>query len=444
MKPKGKREVEVSQLSKKLPPLTTAQKAYCIKHCFEHKAIKRKKDDTEYICLECGERFHAEAGVKKTTCPHCHTEVEPYRSSREMAKHIMSSFQVLTTIADYQVVRTFYVTQSTIPDEPAEYNMHEVSQVFIQPNHTDIVIALPRRGLTGYIDSYIFDGELEIRKWRTNGYWSLYGNSPYYINADVVYPRVKLLPIIKRNGWNKKLLQFTPAYTINHLLNNPKYETLAKTGRTDIWASFREVEISDYWQQIKMMIRHNYRVKDYDLWRDTIRFAEELGLDTYSPKYVLPADLKAMHDTLEKRIEAVRKRAEKERKRKEMAKKMRYEKKYRKLNGGLLNVVIVAGDIVIKPLQSYKDFCDEGDAMHHCVETYWMKKDSLILSARVNGERMATIELDKSDFHIVQCRAACNDVPKRYSEICDAINRNKRVFQRKSLANLPSTSLATF
>ena len=59
MKPRNDRERLVVKLSEKMPAITKAQEEYCFRHCFEHYAIKRKKADTQFICLECGGVFEA-------------------------------------------------------------------------------------------------------------------------------------------------------------------------------------------------------------------------------------------------------------------------------------------------------------------------------------------------------------------------------------------------
>ena len=49
------------------------------------------------------------------------------------------------------------------------------------------------------------------------------------------------------------------------------------------------------------------------------------------------------------------------------------------------------GVICVKVIESVKDMILEGRAMHHCVGRYHTKKDSLILSATINGKRIETV-----------------------------------------------------
>ena len=88
--------------------------------------------------------------------------------------------------------------------------------------------------------------------------------------------------------------------------------------------------------------------------------------------------------------------------------------------------------VSIKVLNSVSKFIDEGNAMHHCVfaNEYYKKKNSLILSVRENGNRIATIEYDISKFKVLQCRGVCNQVPKHYDEILSIMENEKSMFRK--------------
>lgn len=60
-----------------------------------------------------------------------------------------------------------------------------------------------------------------------------------------------------------------------------------------------------------------------------------------------------------------------------------------------LGMEIRDSDLVIRPLENISQFYAEGKAMHHCVYKleYYNRPECLILSARVGGERMETLEV---------------------------------------------------
>lgn len=425
MKPRNDIERQVVKTSHSLPDITETQKRYAEKHCFEHLALVNPNHPFDCLCLECGHQWQTDLLIHdgmEITCPHCGTKLTIKLSRRRTSvERNIKYFQIVTKRGNYQIVRTFFINQQTKPHYPSIYLYSEIAQMFININGDVIVLGKTVNCQTGYVN-FCHDSELSIKE-RTD--W-------YDIWGDVVYPRQNILPIFKRNGWCNEMKSLYPTSTLYLLLKDYRFEMIAKSKRFDLWENYKYYEFDNIWPQIKLAIKHHYHPSDYSMWNDTIRFTKELGLDTHSPKYILPNNLKEMHDTLDKKLKKRRKEEAKRRERERIAKIKEYERLYKKYNKKLLTIVIHVGDITIKPLQNYKEFCEEGDAMHHCVETYWKRKSSFILSARSGNDRLATIELDRKDFHVKQCRAKCNEVPERYDEIVNILNKNKKLFIRAS------------
>lgn len=425
MKPRNKHERYVVEVSDRLPQLTKVQKEYAFEHCFKHKYVKRCG---MYHCLDCG--FEWPAGTNDVTlfdsmggadCPVCghHLEVEVTRKKSWFAR---SSFQIVTAVDDVQFVRTFYLRKYFTVGKPAHYWIDEAVRVCIMQGEPDVVIARPLIYNGYYCDSYNFDKELSIKMTNNSNY---YRGDAYYVDGDVVYPRRKVIPMLKRNGYCKELYGFGVYGIISQLLDNPKVETVVKAGRFDILHGISYYEIGRKWPQVKMLIRHHYHPSDFIMWKDTVEMAQELGYDDRSPKYILPADLQLMHDTFSRKITEME-----ERKNAEQAEKE--NKQYRKEHGMLLGVVIVENDMRIAPLQNKLEFIDEGKVMKHCVARYWNEKKSLILSVRVadSGKRLATVELSMKDFSIVQCKGKCNEQPERYNEILTVLKNHRTDFAK--------------
>ena len=84
------------------------------------------------------------------------------------------------------------------------------------------------------------------------------------------------------------------------------------------------------------------------------------------------------------------------------------------------------GDILIKPLLSTEEFKEEGDELKHCLYTneYYLKDDSLVLSARVNGIRTETIEVQLSSLKIIQSRGLGNKETKYHRQIVTLVKKN--------------------
>lgn len=429
MKPRTKHEKHVVELVAKLPALTPAQQSYSREHCFHHRFVLRCG---KYHCTDCGAVWEAEGkevrlvdSVCGVECPQCGHHLDQEIDNKRKQKWFeISSFQIVTTIGDLQVSRLFYTRKYIKVGEPARYWISEAVQIVMKPGKPDVVLARPMSMNYWYVDSYIFTKEISIKA--VSDRWGTY-HEAYFYSGHVVYPRRRVIPELKRNGYSRAVYDLPTIDVMQELLRNPKYETVVKAGRIDILKGLSVYEIGELWQQVKMLIRHNYHPSSFGVWKDTIKMAGDCGYDTHSPKYVLPADLNEMHDMMTRRNNR--------RLARENAKNIRLSNdQYRKHLGELLDVVIVEGDITIRPLQNKEEFIDEGDKMHHCVATYFDKKGCLILGVRSNGQRIATVELSTDDFHVVQCRAVCNKKPERYNEIMGilASRRNDFMKARKS------------
>lgn len=230
MKPRNARERHVVELSEKLPPLTTAQKAYAFEHCFKHEAIARSRSAITFTCLDCGHTFEVENrtadNIKKATCPHCGHKLEVVISKRVRTLADKQTFQIITTIGEWQVIRTYWVAKYTKPSEPCAVTINDGVRRFMRPNEEDVVIARARMPLSYYVDALNFDSDLSIKQ-------DFYG-SAYNLWASVVYPRQQVLPTLKRNWYGTKAKQCKFSEVFHKLLENPKYETIAKMERFDV------------------------------------------------------------------------------------------------------------------------------------------------------------------------------------------------------------------
>lgn len=95
-------------------------------------------------------------------------------------------------------------------------------------------------------------------------------------------------------------------------------------------------------------------------------------------------------------------------------------------------IVITDGELFIQVLKSVTEFFEEGKSMHHCVfaNEYYKKKDSLILSAKVAGERKETIEVNLKTFSIVQSRSAFNKSSEYHARIIELMNKNMNLIRQ--------------
>lgn len=77
-------------------------------------------------------------------------------------------------------------------------------------------------------------------------------------------------------------------------------------------------------------------------------------------------------------------------------------------------------------LEHVREFFEEGNRLNHCVfnSKYYERDDSLILSARINGEPIETIEVSLEEVKVVQSRGLSNEPTEYHDEIISLVNNN--------------------
>ena len=426
MKPRTKRERLVVELSSKLPNITDAQMRWGKKNCFKHYAFRCKD---EMWCSDCGKMWVDTEGQKEGAvyCPYCGEKLE-VKVSRKKKDNIESYLTIVTTSKDFQILRHFYIARYARKGRDTHYFIDEVCQQWITADRKETVIAKAMdMGSRGWVHTT----EMSIKQ---DG--NMYCSHSYDIGG-YVYPKVKVLPILRRNGLRTSFHGVTPALLIRAILGESKYaEMLLKTRQYSMLEFYMYRGCLSHPWTVNICNRNGYIIKDGSMYDDYLRLLDYFQLDTHNAHYVCPKNLKAAHDELvsrKQRIEA-RERAEEDRKR-------RVERMVRikadialfiKRIQPFLNLEIKEDDIVIRPLQSVSQFYQEGKAMHHCVyaNEYYKKKDCLILSARVAGKRKETIEVNLKTFKVVQSRAVCNKNSEYHDKIIELMNKNMNLLRQ--------------
>lgn len=442
MKPRTKKEKFLLELSKKLPPLTEAQIEYPKKHFFKKKGYYWKKG--LIWCQCCGEEYTEHKSLLAVSldvggefCPNCGAELHlEHDGNRKKLETNGIMYTVITTIEGYQVFRSFTYDRVNHRGKATEYSFHEVFQTWIDPKgHETILTRYYSRSPFHLTWKYNSGYHIGKHNASYSGYYActdLFDTTDFYF-----YPRMKVLPLIKRNGWKNKFAAISGVNIVDlmkSLLANNDMEMLAKTGQIGImtyWMKhgwFKATDRNrDFFESIRICNRNNYIVKDASLWYDLLDALQFLNLDTHSPHYVCPDNLIEAHDIYVRRMQREK---EKEEQRKQREEALQHEQDYIAKKGCYLGVCFGDENFSITVLQSVLEFVEEGKAMHHCVYTNgYYAKDCLILSVKnKESKRLATVELSLKDFKVIQCRAACNADPPRRKEIVELINRNKRLF----------------
>lgn len=426
MKPRTKRERLVAELSSRLPAITEAQTRWGKKHSFKHYAFRCKD---EMWCSECGKIWVDTKGQKDGVvyCPYCGEKLE-VEVSRKKKDNIDSYLTIVTTSKDFQILRHFYISRYARKGRNTHYFIDEVCQQWVTADRKETVIA---KAMNMWSRGWIHTTEMSIKQ---DG--NMYSSHSYDIDG-YVYPKVKILPILRRNGLSTSFHGVTPALLIRALLGESKYaEMLIKTRQYSMLEFYMYRGYLSHPWAVNICNRNGYIIKDGSMYDDYLRLLDYFHLDTHNAHYVCPKNLKTAHDELvsrKQRIEA-RERAEEDRKRK-IERMIRIKAdiaSFIKRIQPFLDLEIKEDDIVIRPLQSVSQFYQEGKAMHHCVyaNEYYKKKDCLILSARVAGKRKETIEVNLKTFKVVQSRAVCNKNSEYHDKIIELMNKNMNLLRQ--------------
>lgn len=445
MKPKTKREKLLVELASKLPPLTEKQLEYPKEHIFKKKGFYWKKGLVWCQC--CGREYpviksllEVSLDVGGEVCEWCGNEIhmEHAGSSHRKQNNELAMYSVITTFKGWQVVRGIEAERSNTRGKETVYSCREVFQIWMDEKGKETILT-KRYTRSPFHLSWEYNSPYTIGHHNAGGggYYPL--DDMFDVTGFYTYPRITVLPLIRRNGWCNSFVEMrgvNPVELMQALLNNSDIEMLAKTGQHKVlrywvqkgWHISRDRQFA-FFDSIKIANRNHYNVDDASLWYDMLDAMEYLGLDTHNAHYVCPKDLQLAHDFYIRRMEKVKRVRDREQKRKEAEQQ---EAEYLRQKGRYLGINFGNGNMTITVLHSVMDFVDEGKAMHHCVfaNEYYKKKNSLILSVRENGNRIATIEYDIKNFKVLQCRGVCNQVPKHYDEILSIMENKKSMFRK--------------
>lgn len=383
MKPRNKIQREVVALSATLRPISDEQKMWGILHSYTAKEISQQKKLYRYFVI----------------------------SSR---------------LKDWQVCRFFQIRK-------VKQNFHIIEPVrlwFNEKVHMEVE-AMSRCWCSSHADSWNTNSELSLKQAPAS-------YNDYTLTLPISASKVtSMLPILKRNGLKRSFQNMQPRDVIEGLLKNNIFETLWKCKQFPLLRAFAYNWNRDYndvskMAAVKIVLRHNYHIKDGRMWVDMVNMLERAHKDFRNPKFVCPISLKEGHD---KAMDLCNKYEEKQRKikeQKELLEDQKAVKAYEVARKGFMGMVISDGKVVIQVLTTVKDVEQEGKAMHHCVFTnkYYKRLDSLLLTAKVNDERVETIEVDLKRYQLVQSRGVCNQNSKYHNEIVSLVNKNMNIIRK--------------
>ncbi|WP_418360134.1 PcfJ domain-containing protein [Sphingobacterium detergens] len=415
MKPRTKLHHRVLELNDDLPTITVEQKEWAFKNCLPHFGFRTKKSGI--TCMDCGIKWKDDSIKVKCKCPKCDANLRITDTTKRKESY-QRYMAILDVKEEIQVVRIIEIWGHYRVGQKPRYYFDEIIRQFFTPDGKYELVAKMR--LQNYTPCY--SGNLELR-----------GNShinKYDFIPDKLYPKMKVLPIFKRNGFKTSVHRCSPYDLLTKLISNNKVETLLKCKQHHLISYFlyRSYQYEKYWNTIKICLRKNYIISNPSDYFDYLDLLNTYKQDLKNPNNVCPENLKKAHDRyvakrnreeLQRQIE-IRKRDRPlhiEKAKKVLEEKATEQEKYVKEKGAFFGLCFSKGNLQVKVLENIDEFFLEGLTHNHCVFTnqYFAKKDSLILSAQYKSEPVETVEVSLTKMSIKQSRGIGN-LASKYSK----------------------------
>lgn len=423
MKARNKFQQQVVKTSKTLPSITKAQVRWGYENAVEHIGQRSKKG--KITCTNCGHSWQGTGYLvdmlTDCNCPNCKVKLT-VKTTQKRTFRSCGYMTIATVHKGYQVLRTIMIKSFAKIGNPTVFIHSEVMQRWIAPNGKYCTFAKLRQTMgTMYYDAWIFHSDLELRQEK-----EVYNR----IYTGEIYPRQKFIPELKRTQFGKYIHLTRPLDLLTSLLSDNRMETLLKTEQTELLKLFlkdKSRKIADYWASIRICNRNGYIIRDASLWCDYIDNLRFFGKDLHNAKYVCPHDLHKEHDKyMDKKAKADAQ--------KEIEKLREKEPDFLKSKGKFFGILFSDGVITVKVLESIEEMILEGKLMHHCVGDYYSKENSLILSARIEGKRIETVEVSLSKLEVIQSRGVCNKNTEYHDRIIKLVNKNISQIEKRLTA----------
>lgn len=426
MKPKTKIQVEVWRLHQRLndpvehePFVISNHGSYYTQH---YKNL---------VCLECNHQWKPEQiwqeqviGVK---CPSCNKKLKKIEYRYGFAQRIIS-YQVVEVVDRFQVYRYFSCWKTMKKDKKPSYHFRSLFEEWVDYSGPKV-----KKVIVGRIPTWTGDGFTSAAyEIRANTFCAWKSSEYNRFVSDISCPGGKFIPRFDKYKLGDNFHNCDYRFLIEKLESQPRIETLLKARQKELlfYSVHKDDRYYRFWQQIKMVIRHKYKIKDAGLWYDYIELLQEFGKYILNPKFVLPKNLKKAHDEYvrKKHIKMEKIRAKQELQRQEEERmKAEAEEALKNIKAEVFkDFKIKQGKIVIVPLIEEEDVKKEGEILDHCVyaREYHKKSGILLMSARIDGKPIETMEISLANYSIIQSRGYDNKPTEFHDEIISIFRRN--------------------
>lgn len=329
-------------------------------------------------------------------------------------------YLILERCKEWQVIRYYLKSKR---------RLFEFAQIWL--NNETIIPMAKRRFLR--VDAWVKDSEMTIKDWfrkETQYRYSYLGGIDRIGWSDA---KVRsLLPALKQRGMKTSTHGVNPYRFCFAILKNNRMETLLKVRQHLLFGYFayHEERLTDsIWNSIRIALRHGYHwdsKEEVSDWIDMINDLQYLGLDTRNPHYICPANIEEAHLHWTAKVN-LKRFLDRERE-----KILAYEPLFREQRQQFLDMILRCGNLSVQVIPTAMDIAKEGAHMCHCVGGYYDKPDSLILSAKIDGKRVETVEVSLTNYEVVQSRGVQNKETPYHKKIVELVEANMKEIKKRN------------
>ena len=441
MKAKTKNQIKVVKLNKRIKPIGVTISNWAKENVLPVFAHRYKSGVIN--CLKCGNHWKSTSPVAyydkiiETKCLKCNSKLRVV-STNDRVRKDENYFTQVTTIDNYQLIRTFMINANYKCRWHAKYTIQECFRIFINEKGKQEVIGLIK-SISYYNSSW--QGGLELRNPDVIDI--------RYNQEGLLYHKWKLQDYVVQKGFNAYVndeVLNTAKLIISRLLISSGLETILKKGNINMFSYFlnRIAMLKNFWPTMKIVLKNDYPVESWGSYFDMIDALIYFDKDILNSKYICPVNFNESHDYW---IKKKRKKLDKIRDI-EIAKRnyeiLQFEKlsfdKYENRMKVFLKLHLLGNQISIKPLLKIEDVKKAGELMHHCIfnsEKYWRESDNLLLGAYFKDKLIETAQYSIKHNQVVDCYGTNNKETKFHSDILDLINKNKKLISNFSKPKKP-------
>ena len=447
-------EKDAERLTKRLRPITDKQLAEA-KLSAGAIYIGRQ----ESWCSGCNHVFKTELwkkDVEVVKCPCCGKTRAAHKSASRCVENSKYYFTITTTCGGYQVIRNFFCeknarrefSQMFFGEELAHQDPHigffckEVSQLWLTPNCQHVaVIGRSAHGAMFYNDIWNFDSPMTVKRNQHDRY--------FYTGYNASGPN--FLPEMRRNGLRRCDDNVCTYTLIRKVMTDPFAESLLKHRQHALLRAYINNDYhcgrfsEDLIASIRIAMRHKYTVKDAKMYLDYLRDCQRLHYDMRNPFYICPKNLHKAHAQTTARLQIIEERQRREADMRQLAADQKAVKRYEVRMQFFAGIVLKDGNLTVSAIPTVEAVREEGLAMHHCVfaNQYYKNDAALLMTARMNGKRVETVEFNLRTGIVEQSRGLQNSLTPQHKRICALVRANSDILLkagRDSLAavkNMP-------